>query len=99
MQKWLTWDYEADFEDVAENLAGGATTVATGLVESFFDSFKSELVEQLPDSKFDNLTDAHRLIADNIDNIYNRTRLHSTLDYKSPVAFEMAHRLEELASN
>ena len=69
------------------------------LVESFFASFKSELVEQLPIGKFDNLTDAHRLIADNIDNIYNRTRLHSTLDYKCPVAFEMAHRLEELASN
>ena len=69
------------------------------LVESFFASFKSELVEQLPSGKFDNLTDAHRLIADYIDNFYNRTRLHSTLDYKSPVAFEMTHRLEQLSAN
>ena len=69
------------------------------LVESFFASFKSELVEQLPGREFDNLHDAHRLIADYIDNFYNRTRLHSTLDYKSPVAFELAHRLEKLSAN
>ena len=69
------------------------------LVESFFGSLKSELVERLPGRKFDNLDEAYRLTADYIENFYNRVRLHSTLGYKSPVAFELAHRVETISAN
>ncbi len=69
------------------------------LMESFFGSFKSELVDQLPNQRFDNIEHAYRLIADYIDNFYNRVRLHSTLDYVSPVAYEMAHQAEQQSSN
>jgi transposase InsO family protein len=62
------------------------------LVESFFGSLKSELVDRLPEQCFESIEDAWRLLADYIDNFYNSVRLHSTLGYVSPVAFELANR-------
>ena len=56
-------------------------------------------MERLPGRKFDNLDEAYRLTADYIENFYNRVRLHSTLGYKSPVAFELAHKLETMSAN
>ena len=53
-------------------------------VESFFSTFKAEALPERP------WTDAHeatRGIADYID-FYNRRRLHSSLNYRSPIDFE-----------
>ena len=55
-------------------------------------------MERLPGRKFDNLDEAYRLTADYIENFYNRVRLHSTLDYRSPVAFELAHQAGTLSA-
>jgi transposase InsO family protein len=54
-------------------------------VESFFSHFKAEA---LPDRPWPTRTMATRAIADHIA-FYNRRRLHSALDYRSPVAYEM----------
>lgn len=64
------------------------------VAESFFGTYKSELVEQQPDTK----AQAYRLTEDYIENFYNRVRLHSTLDYRSPVAFELAHQAGTLSA-
>ena len=57
-------------------------------IKSFFSTLKTEAVPQRP------WVDAHEAtgaIAEYID-FYNRRRLHSSLDYQSPVDFEMAKR-------
>jgi len=61
------------------------------VAESFFGASKSELMAEQPGGKFVNKEQAYRLTADYIENFYNRVRLHSTLDYRSPVMFELAH--------
>jgi putative transposase len=53
-------------------------------VESFFSNFK---VEALPDRPWHSRAAATHAIADHIA-FYNRRRLHSALDYRSPVAYE-----------
>jgi len=56
-------------------------------VESFFSTLKTEL---LPPRPWADQQAAHAAIADYIDDFYNRRRLHSSLGYVSPVAFEAA---------
>ena len=53
-------------------------------VESFFSTFKAEAV---PERLWTDAQDATRAIADYID-FYNRRRLHSSLNYRSPIDFE-----------
>jgi putative transposase len=54
------------------------------VMESFFSSLKQELgAERWPSRAL-----AHRAIADYIERFYNPERLHSTLGYQSPIAFE-----------
>jgi putative transposase len=56
-------------------------------VESFFSTLKAELV---PDEPWRDLRAATTAIGDYIDRFYNHRRLHSSLGYRSPVAFEEA---------
>ena len=58
--------------------------------ESFIKTLKKEEVEG---RDYQNLLHLRRSIAEFLENIYNRHRLHSALDYQSPVEFE-----EELTS-
>ena len=55
-------------------------------VESFFSSFKAEV---LPDRPWIDAHEAVGAIGEYID-FYNRRRLHSSLDYRSPMDFEAA---------
>jgi putative transposase len=54
-------------------------------IESFWSSLKYELVYH---RRFATLTEARTAIFDYIETFYNRTRLHSSLDYQSPNRFE-----------
>lgn len=54
-------------------------------IESFWSTLKYELVYH---HRFVTLTEARTAIFDYIETFYNRTRLHSSLDYKSPINFE-----------
>jgi transposase InsO family protein len=53
-------------------------------VESFFGTLKTELQQ----SHFESHDQARAAIFNYIETWYNRGRLHSTLDYQSPIAFE-----------
>ena len=55
------------------------------VVESFFGSLKTELVNE---ARWPTRAQAKSAIVAWIEGWYNRERLHSTLDYQSPVDFE-----------
>ena len=57
------------------------------VVESFFGTLKSEL-----DEPFATREIAHAKLFDYIEVFYNRMRLHSTLNYMNPAAFEAMHQ-------
>ena len=54
-------------------------------MESFWSTLKLELFYR---RLFDTRTQARMQIFDYIETFYNRTRLHSSLDYQSPINFE-----------
>jgi putative transposase len=56
-------------------------------MESFFATLKAEL----PVSVFDSHAAARSAVFDYIERFYNRVRLHSTLGYRSPMAYERQH--------
>lgn len=55
------------------------------VMESFWSTLKLELVYR---SRFRTHAEARTAIFDYIERFYNRTRLHSSLDYRSPLEFE-----------
>jgi putative transposase len=54
-------------------------------IESFWSSLKYELVYH---HRFASQAEARTAIFDYIETFYNRTRLHSSLAYTSPITFE-----------
>jgi transposase InsO family protein len=58
-------------------------------MESFWSSLKSEL--DLKRKPFTNLAQAQRALFDYIEIFYNRQRLHSSLNYLSPLSYEQKH--------
>jgi transposase InsO family protein len=54
-------------------------------IESFWSSLKYELIYH---RRFATLAEARTAIFDYIETFYNRSRLHSSLDYVSPINFE-----------
>jgi putative transposase len=57
-------------------------------VESFFSTLKYELVYH---HRFSDLTQARSAIFHYIEVFYNRRRLHSSLSFQTPIAFELKH--------
>lgn len=56
-------------------------------MESFFKSYKTEEVQ---DQIYETHEQATRAVSDYIEGFYNPNRLHSSLDYQSPIDFEQA---------
>ena len=63
--------------------------------ESFFATLRAELVD---DERYLTVSAAETSIADYIENFYNVERLHSTLDYVSPIEFELKARVVMIAA-
>lgn len=61
------------------------------MAESFFATLEKELIHQQRRRRFTTRAEAELKIFEYIEGFYNRTRLHSALDYRSPVEFEQAH--------
>jgi putative transposase len=60
------------------------------MVESFFATFKRDRVFW---QRFQTKKEARRIIFEYLEVLYNRVRRHSSLGYKSPVAFEQQHKV------
>jgi transposase InsO family protein len=64
------------------------------VVESFFATLKTEL----PQREWTSRAAASAAIAEYIDAFYNPRRRHSSLDYLSPVAFELRAARQQAAA-
>ncbi len=58
---------------------------------------RSEKVEEVYLNEYETFEDAFRNICNFIENVYNRKRLHSALNYRSPVHFEIEVALNTIA--
>jgi transposase InsO family protein len=63
--------------------------------ESFFATLRAELVD---DERYLNQLAAETSIGEYIDRFYNVERLHSHLDYVSPIEFELKAHVAALAA-
>ncbi|MRS04580.1 IS3 family transposase [bacterium] len=67
------------------SMSGKGNCYDNACVESFFSTLKGECVDRI----FETRSDASNTIFQYIEVWYNRKRLHSTLDYQSPLEFEL----------
>ena len=65
------------------------------VAESFFATLRAELVD---DERYDSRGGAETSIGDYIENFYNVERLHSHLDYVSPIEFELKAHVTKIAA-
>ena len=76
-----------------------ATTTAdcwdNAVSESFFATLRAELVDG---ERYFHLAEAEASIGDYIDRFYNVERMHSYLDYMSPIEFELRNQLTQIAA-
>jgi len=68
-----------------QSMSGKGNCYDNAVAESFFHSLKTELVYF---ETYETREDARNSVFEYIETYYNRTRLHSTLNYCSPVLFE-----------
>jgi len=69
-----------------QSMSGRGNCYDNAQAESFFSRFKAELIEG---GVFEDIEHARSEIFSYIEGYDNRTRLHSSLGYKSPIEFEM----------
>ena len=69
-----------------QSMSGKGNCYDNAQAESFFSRFKAELIEN---GVFKDIDQARLEIFSYIEGYYNLRRLHSSLDYKSPIEFEM----------
>ncbi len=69
---------------LTRSMSRKATPIDNAFAESYFHTMKAELVHQ---QRFNNDIEAVAHIVEYID-FYNRERLHSALDFQSPVRYE-----------
>ena len=63
--------------------------------ESFFSTLRAELVDG---ERYFNIAEAKASIGDYIERFYNIDRMHSYLDYMSPIEFELRNQLNQIAA-
>jgi transposase InsO family protein len=73
-----------------------ATCYDNAVPESFFATYKKELIHTRP---WNNLTDVRQQTFLCIEGYYNRRRRHSTLEYLTPLEYELGYKkLTDLAA-
>lgn len=71
---------------IQQSMSRSGNCLDNAMAESFFSSLEFELLMQ---NNFESRSGALWAVAEYIENFYNRDRLHSGLDYESPVEYEM----------
>ena len=74
-----------DSHGIAQSVSRPGTPLDNAVAESFFKTLKRELVKE---RSYRTRDEAKRDIFKRIELYYNRVRMHSTLDYMSPVEYE-----------
>jgi putative transposase len=74
---------------IAASMGAPGTAYDNALVESFFASLETELIDR---SRWTDHVEARAAVFDWIERFYNRTRIHSSLGYLSPDEFERRYR-------
>jgi len=74
-----------DSWQIKPSMSAPACCYDNAAMESFWSTLKTEIPLKAP---FENIQTARRAIFDYIETFYNPQRLHSALDYQSPVDFE-----------
>ena len=69
-----------------QSMSGKGNCYDNAQAESFFSRFKAELLEN---GVFGDIMEARSEIFSYIEGYYNRVRLHSALNYQSPIEYEM----------
>ena len=64
------------------------------MAESLFATLETELIDRQPRQRFRTRAEASREVFAYLEGFYNPHRVHSALDYQSPVAFEQRYALE-----
>ena len=74
---------------------GCTSAYDNAVAESFFASLTKDLLRR---QQFRSRAEARTAVFDYIERFYNRLRLHSTLDYLSPVDYEMMKEEQQEAA-
>lgn len=88
--QYTTTDYIAVLEEngIQSSMSRPANPYDNAACESFIKTLKAE---EITCNEYDTLEDLERQLDEFIGNYYNRLRLHSALQYRSPDDFEQAH--------
>ena len=73
---------------ITQSMSGRANPYDNAWSESFIGTIKREFIG---DGEFEGMADAKPAIFEYLEGYYNTRRLHSSLGYKTPAAFEAAH--------
>ena len=74
---------------IAASMGAPGTAYDNALIESFFASLETELIDR---SSWADHAEARAAVFDWIERFYNRSRIHSSLGYLSPDEFERRYR-------
>ena len=72
--------------NIEQSMSRAGNCLDNAMAESFFSTLEHEL---LMDNDFHSRSGALWAVSEYIENFYNRERMHSALDYESPVEYEM----------
>ncbi len=89
--QYANHEYQAELEEhgIVPSMGERKTCYDNAVVESFFHSIK---IEQLYWQKIQSQQHAIQIVFDYIERFYNSKRLHSTLDYQSPIEYETTNK-------
>jgi len=85
--QYTSWDYRARLAQagITVSMSRKGDCYDNAMMESFFSSFKAECIEG---RIYQSRSQARQAIFEYLETFYNRQRLHSSLEYQSPVQFE-----------
>jgi transposase InsO family protein len=74
---------------ITTSMSRSGNCLDNAMAESFFATLEHEL---LRDHLFESRSEALQAVAEYLENFYNRERMHSALDYASPIEYELAQQ-------